>query len=299
MMGALLVALFRRQDPMALAGRRAVGLWAVQVLIFSLLPGVSLLAHLGGGLGGAAMMVGLEPSAERKSDRWVSVFFACVLLGVAVRLALVQPERANWNVVRGSSLYDRGQYREAIPYLRRALDEGAGDYRPELLRAALGHSLVETRDIDAGVVELDEAAEIAPDRHLAIAQLARALELEPGDPEHLLTLLREVTVLAASGDLPTTADLAPLVHLPDRPEFGPLVLVRATAAADAGDLGPLDALASSNTWAAKMAAAFRVDGGDGEVPELLRDALLRTPGLFEIPDGGRGAPGAVPPTPPG
>jgi membrane associated rhomboid family serine protease len=88
MLGGIAVALFRRRDPMALAGRRMVGMWLAQSLIFSILPGIDMLGHLGGLFAGAALMSGLEPSKPPQVSRLISLLGAVALIAVAVYFGL-------------------------------------------------------------------------------------------------------------------------------------------------------------------------------------------------------------------
>jgi membrane associated rhomboid family serine protease len=319
MLGALLVATLRRHDAAAVLERRTLYFWALQVLVFSMaIPGISLLGHLGGGLAGAALMVGLEPAPEHRAQRAVSVVFACVLVAVAVRMALVEPDRPNWNLAKGFDLLEQEHFRDAEPYLRRGLALGSGDYRPEMIHAALGEILIKLDDRDAGRAELAEgveggssgAAELlahdSDDPHDALRFLSQALEIAPLEPVARPELrdraIRElvgdwvgaILELAEDRQLPTSADLAPLVHVPDDPAFACVALVRAVVAAAGGDAVPLAQLAEADgggegAAGAALVLAFQGDGGLPAVAGALHAALRGVPAELLLPSDG-GAP---------
>jgi len=105
----------------------------------------------------------------------------------------------------GHLLNARGDYRQALPYLRRAVDAGP-DHAPGW--SALGYALLMTAQGAAGEQALDRALELDPElpaawynRGLAhfhahrwaeaARDLSRALDLAPDDREEILPLLQQ------------------------------------------------------------------------------------------------------------
>jgi rhomboid protease GluP len=229
MMGALLVALLRREDPRIVAIRRVLPAMAAMTVCFSILPG-GLIAHLGGLLAGAALMTGLDPTDDGPS-RAPSVVFACALLSLMTQLSLVQPLRANWNMAQAEARYARGDCASALPFLRKTRAQGNGDFAASEVARDLGSCLISIGDRDGGLAMLAQATEEGSvsaarlwgdgeeDVHRALHAYARGLALAPADPVLRESLLRLVHQLADQGELPTAHDLAPLWHLPQLPEL--------------------------------------------------------------------------------
>jgi rhomboid protease GluP len=313
MMGALLVAQIRGEHPAPSTFRRNLFGWIVLVLVWSLFSGVDLLGHLGGLLGGITLAVGLEPSPtseqkpnadpnrdrDRERERALSLFFALALLGVELRFAIWQPERADWNAARAYELRHQDRCAEAVPYFRQAADRNYGDYLPATLHAALGECLVELGERDAGFAELGESIEQGSvegalylggeeeEPHRRILDFARALALEPTDSLSRKELLRELIFLADEGDLPTSADLAPLENLPRRDELEPVELAKATAVARDGKLGPLESLSQRQPLAKPILDGFLHNDGGTTAPvaeQLSRVLLAMNPGIDKLED---------------
>lgn len=79
--GAALVQGYLKKSPGSEVFRGGLGKWALYAIIFSLLPGVDLVAHLGGGLAGAGLGAVL-PQGSRQGALWGAVELLC--LGLVV-----------------------------------------------------------------------------------------------------------------------------------------------------------------------------------------------------------------------
>jgi len=83
LIGAMIALGVTQRHPMAQAIRSVYIRWAVYLLVFSLLPGVDMMAHVGGGLAGFALgYIADLPGAEGspKERLWQASAWFCVLL---------------------------------------------------------------------------------------------------------------------------------------------------------------------------------------------------------------------------
>jgi rhomboid protease GluP len=85
LIGLLLAYGLRRGGPAGARLRTGIGQYALYLLVFSFLPGVDLLCHLGGFAGGFALgwIVPYGPFRSRAAERgWEALALACALLAV-------------------------------------------------------------------------------------------------------------------------------------------------------------------------------------------------------------------------
>lgn len=292
LIGAALVSAARSRGQPGAFGRRELLMMSLVGLGFSLLPQIDLLGHLGGLAGGAALMAGVEPGAEHPGDRGISLAFAVLLLGLAVRLALVQPQRSNWNVVQAVVRYEAGDYKGAVPFLQKARTAHNGDFALSYIDHDLGTCLLQVGDRPHALAALRRAAdEGSPaaaqllgdneeDPHRALQAYAQAVALDPQQQPARDALLRALYPDPGDG-LPDLADLAALAHLPEDEDLAPVRLAVAAAQLKAGDRAPLTSLAVKLPEARAVLAAW--DGPQGELgaARALADALRKlAPGVF-------------------
>lgn len=239
LMGALLVALLRREDPRIVAIRRALPAMGAMAVAFTVLPG-GVVAHLGGLIAGGALMTGLDPGDEEQ-HRAPAVIFACALLSLITQLSLVQPLRADWNMAQAEAHFTRGDCASALPYLRKTRAQGNGDFSASEVSRDLGSCLISVGDRDGGLAMLalatDQGSASAArlwgegeeDAHRALHAFARGLALSPTDAALREGFLRTAHQLAEQGEEPTPQDLEPLGHLPQLPELAEVRAVLARA----------------------------------------------------------------------
>lgn len=92
LIGVALAQGYLKKTPNSGAFRGGIGKWALYAIVFSLLPGVDMVAHLGGGLAGAALGWGLADSSQQRSHRpWLVVEGVCVLVLVGSFVRVVVP----------------------------------------------------------------------------------------------------------------------------------------------------------------------------------------------------------------
>jgi membrane associated rhomboid family serine protease len=87
LIGAALVRGYLRKTTHSELLRGGVGKWALYAIIFSLLPGVDLVAHLGGGVVGAGLALVLSTESSPGRRVWWAVEVACLVLVVGCFVA--------------------------------------------------------------------------------------------------------------------------------------------------------------------------------------------------------------------
>lgn len=91
LIGAMIALGITQRGAMAAAIRSVYIRWAIYLLIFSLLPGVDMMAHIGGGLAGFGLgyMAGLPGREGQPAERlWRACAWFCILLTVVSFLKL-------------------------------------------------------------------------------------------------------------------------------------------------------------------------------------------------------------------
>lgn len=287
--GALLVGVWRRRRTTHGAlGLQAVGSWVFQGLLFSLLPGIDLLGHLGGLLGGMAAMSGIEPplSPDDVPDRRISLVASALFATVAVRSALVQPQRADWNGARAFAAYEAGRCDEALPLLELTVRKGHGSYIPEAVAAARGDCLLRLDRREEALGLLRDAAlggntfaarrwaNEARDSATQVEALAVALSNEPSSEELRLAFLESAVLHTLDeGHAVPLERLTHLAPMPREAHNAAVELVRGFSLLAAGKPEPWKAL---ETLAPETASEVRKRLEDGELaPTVLAETARK------------------------
>jgi rhomboid protease GluP len=231
--GGLVSYLLFKKAPLSFANVKkelsSLGIFLLYNLVYSLSPGVDMMAHLGGLVSGFIIAAALprflkSPSAETiptpqheqtsTNKRVFAVGIVCALALVGGAFAITRADADRTFVQSALSQIDAGKSADVIPKL-----EDITKRKPDMAVAhfALGAAYLRTKKYPDAVRELSEAQKLAPDDPLtlnqlgaaelnmenyddAIATFRRAIQFDPHESHNFLGLAEALSARGQNAD---------------------------------------------------------------------------------------------------